>query len=82
MIRMMDRITDKDDWDHKIFDEDIVAKWRNEAMGLSADMSEKMLDWVIAELSDKALELRETGMITTLDTSVAIIKSDSTVSQE
>lgn len=47
MMAIMDKITDKSDWDKKIFDENIVQKWRQEALGTEGmDVSEKMLDWV------------------------------------
>ncbi|KAK4224486.1 hypothetical protein QBC38DRAFT_511743 [Podospora fimiseda] len=32
MMILMDRLTDKPNWDDKIFDETIVAKWRDEAL--------------------------------------------------
>ncbi|KAK8113558.1 hypothetical protein PG984_014084 [Apiospora sp. TS-2023a] len=32
MMAIMDRLTDKPDWDKKVFDEEIVAKWRAEAL--------------------------------------------------
>ncbi|OBT62576.1 hypothetical protein VE03_07359 [Pseudogymnoascus sp. 23342-1-I1] len=32
MMVLMDRLSDKVDWDKKVFDEEIVAKWRKEAL--------------------------------------------------
>ena len=32
MMMIMDRLTDKKDWHIKVFDDEIVAKWRAEAM--------------------------------------------------
>ncbi|KAK7963383.1 hypothetical protein PG988_010357 [Apiospora saccharicola] len=32
MMAVMDRLSDKPDWDRKVFDEEIVAKWRAEAL--------------------------------------------------
>ena len=32
MMNIMERITDKEDWDKKVFDEQIVSKWRAEAL--------------------------------------------------
>ena len=47
MMAIMDKITDKPDWDRKVFDNTIVQKWRQEALGAEGmDVSEKMLDWV------------------------------------
>lgn len=46
MLALMDGITDKPEWDRKIFDESIIQKWRREAVDSDMDVSEKMLDWV------------------------------------
>lgn len=47
MMAIMDKITDKPDWDQKVFDDTIVQKWRQEALGTEGmDVSEKMLHWV------------------------------------
>ena len=47
MMAIMDKITDKPDWDKKVFDDTIVQKWRQEALSTEGmDVSEKMLDWV------------------------------------
>lgn len=47
MMAIMNKITDKPDWDKKVFDESIVRKWRQEALGTQGmDVTEKMLDWV------------------------------------
>ena len=47
MMGIMERITNKKDWDKKVFDDTIVQKWRQEALGTEGmDVSEKMLDWV------------------------------------
>ena len=47
MMAIMDKITDKPDWDKKVFDNTIVPKWRQEALGTQGmDVSEKMFDWV------------------------------------
>lgn len=32
MMILMDRLSDKPNWDEKVFNEDIVAKWRQEAL--------------------------------------------------
>ena len=47
MMSMMNSITDKPEWDRKVFEDDIVSKWRQEALGTEdMDVTEKMLDWV------------------------------------
>jgi hypothetical protein len=34
MMNIMERITDKEDWDKKVYDEQIVSKWRAEALAI------------------------------------------------
>lgn len=34
MLAVMDRLTDKPEWSRKLFDEDIVAKWKKEALDM------------------------------------------------
>ena len=61
MMELMNRITDKKDWNSKIFDNSIISKWRTEALAMVApdtDFSEKMVDYVgtrslISELSSR-----------------------------
>ena len=54
MLSFVDMITDKPDWHKKVFDETIIAKWKNEALhadwvalGIeNGDFTEKMFDYV------------------------------------
>lgn len=46
MLALMDSITDKPEWDRKVFDQSIIQKWRQEAVDSDMDVSDKMLDWV------------------------------------
>ena len=45
MTAMMNEITDKSEWDRKVFDETIVAKWKEEALAKN-DFSEQMFNYV------------------------------------
>ena len=47
MTRLMNSLTDKEDWHRKVFDDAIASKWKSEALATpGVDMSEKMVDWV------------------------------------
>ena len=47
MIDLMNKITDKQDWHRKVFDESIAQKWRQEALNAEEiDVSDQMFDWV------------------------------------
>ena len=49
MLDLMNSITEKPEWDRKVFDESITQKWRQEALDAEGmDITEKMLDWVSA----------------------------------
>jgi hypothetical protein len=51
MMNIMDRLTDKEDWQKKIVDEEIVSKWCEEALAIPDEQfcqlatSEKSRDW-------------------------------------
>ena len=75
MLRVMEALTDKPDWDTKIFDENIVSRWRFEALRLDC-LSDKAWDWCLAELRDKAALFGETRRVKILDAGSAVVKSD------
>lgn len=59
MMAIMDKITDKPDWDKKVFDDTIVQKWRLEALATEdKDVSEKMLDWVCTTFFETSYSIR------------------------
>ncbi|KAF2802928.1 uncharacterized protein BDZ99DRAFT_468593 [Mytilinidion resinicola] len=80
MLAMVNQITDKPEWARKVFDEEIVAKWRTEALTDEGHgFSSKMFDHCIAELRDKAKVYDESGIIPILEGDVAVVKSDSII---
>ncbi|EPE02845.1 hypothetical protein F503_01586 [Ophiostoma piceae UAMH 11346] len=88
MMAFMGQITDKPDWQTKIYDDAIVAKWRAEAKAQpnvekgDVFMSGAMFDYCIAELKDKAAASKETGYVKTLDAELTVTKSDTAVSDD
>ncbi|TPX25237.1 hypothetical protein DIZ76_010687 [Coccidioides immitis] len=75
MIEIMEAITEKPDWENKVFDDKITSKWRAEAMDLQPDeVTENMMDWVIKELQFKAKMYKEAGLVYVFDADV--VKSD------
>lgn len=47
MLYLMNTITDKPDWDSKVFDEELIRKWSEEARNSETmDVTGKMLDYV------------------------------------
>lgn len=77
MIAFMDQITDKPNWENKVFDETIVAKWKTEVDSAETlNLSEKSFDWCIAELRHKTKHYKETGCVESVD---GVFKSDSAI---
>lgn len=47
MLRLMDTITDKPEWESKVFDNEFIRKWSEEAHNAEGmDVTDKMLDYV------------------------------------
>ncbi|KAE8383099.1 hypothetical protein BDV26DRAFT_287885 [Aspergillus bertholletiae] len=84
MLDFIDKITDKPEWERKVFDEDIVDKWRNEAVVFDDRLfdyylSTAMFDYCIEELRDKAAFSKDSQMVSVYDSEIAIVKSDGAV---
>lgn len=62
----------------QVFDEDIVGRWREEVRR-GSDVTDRMMDYVIAELRHNVKSFRETGIVTVYDGGV--VKSDSAVTE-
>lgn len=59
MVTVMNHLTDRPAWDVDVFDDEVVAKWKQETFDITPLMSEKAWGWCIKELRDKAVDLRE-----------------------
>jgi hypothetical protein len=80
MLRFMEAITDKPDWETKVFSEEIGARWRREAEEQSGGMiDDTIFEWLIAELRDKAKESQETGIVNALDSDCVVARSDTLI---
>lgn len=56
----MNAITDKTDWNVKIFDDEIRARWKAEALNAPGkDITERMAEWCMEELKYKAARFSE-----------------------
>ncbi|KAJ2920869.1 hypothetical protein H1R20_g16227, partial [Candolleomyces eurysporus] len=54
MLEFINRITDKQEWHKKVFDDNIVTKWRAEVTSGREDFTEKMFEYCIQELRYRA----------------------------
>ncbi|KAF9638029.1 hypothetical protein BFW01_g8926 [Lasiodiplodia theobromae] len=87
MLDFINKITDKPGWDSKVFDDDIVSKWRTEACRYDESLkdeylSQAMFNYCISELQDKASLHREKGLVAVMDADATVVKSDSAVSDD
>ncbi|KAF4630381.1 hypothetical protein G7Y89_g7765 [Cudoniella acicularis] len=81
MMQIMNALTDKPGWEEKVFDNAIAEKWKAEAMATEdRDVTQKMMDWVIAELRWKADNFKKTGIVNVYNGDV--VKSDVAISQD
>ncbi|KAF7970375.1 hypothetical protein HWV62_24227 [Athelia sp. TMB] len=95
MMRFMNEVTDKQEWDRKVFDDTIVAKWKSETLSASDPtnqqdpqqaqatdnaLSEDRFDYCIKELRYKSKLFKDTGLVVAYDGNV--VKSDNIVSEE
>ncbi|KAL2068784.1 hypothetical protein VTL71DRAFT_15122 [Oculimacula yallundae] len=75
MLRIMNTLTDKPNWEEKVFDDVIAEKWKSEAMATPGqDVSQNMVDWIIKELQWKAATFKKTGAVEVYNGGV--VKSD------
>ncbi|KFX89521.1 hypothetical protein V490_06962 [Pseudogymnoascus sp. VKM F-3557] len=92
MLQLMSDLTDKSGWNVDVFDETVVAKWREEtfkaqeARAQEEDLkmrviSERAWNWCILELRDKALTFDENRFVRVFDAGSAVCKSDVLVSE-
>lgn len=80
MLMFMDAITDKLNWDRKVFHDGIVNKWREETQAVPNTLiSEKAFEWCMKELRDKAKEFERDKFIKTLENSSKCVKSDNLI---
>lgn len=78
MLGVMNALTDKPDWQKKVFDDDIVGRWKEEARAVKL-ISDMAWDWCLAELRDKARRFGKTGRVLVLDSGSTVSRSDQRV---
>ncbi|KIJ50432.1 hypothetical protein M422DRAFT_159975 [Sphaerobolus stellatus SS14] len=87
MLKLMNQLSNKPNWDQEIFDEEIAVEWRTKAlMTENLDIAavipapivtDNMIDWCIAELRYRANSFQRTGAISVF--TAYVVKSDSVV---
>ncbi|SPO04465.1 uncharacterized protein DNG_07150 [Cephalotrichum gorgonifer] len=75
MLRVMNSITEKPGWETEIFDDEVAASWKAEAVANERLMSLKAWNWCLRELRDKATNFARTGRVLVYDVGPTISKS-------
>ncbi|KAI7550002.1 hypothetical protein KC331_g3454 [Hortaea werneckii] len=90
MIAVLDKLTDKPDWEQKVYDDTILAKWREECKqagesmriaGRGEGFSDAMFDYCAAELRDYASIHKTHGFVPAIDATATVYKSDVIISE-
>ncbi|KAL4861494.1 hypothetical protein BDV12DRAFT_65032 [Aspergillus spectabilis] len=79
MMQIMETITDKPNWQEKVFNEEITEKWRKEIQD-GEKVTESMMDYILAELRWKTTEFNRTGNLRSYDPGV--VKSDTAIARD
>ncbi|KAE9375599.1 hypothetical protein N431DRAFT_314710, partial [Stipitochalara longipes BDJ] len=79
ILRLINNLTDRLDWQSKVFDKEIVSAWREEALSIPL-ISTRAWEWCLAELRDKANIFEKTSRILVLNTGSGVCKSDTILS--
>jgi hypothetical protein len=80
MMRALNSITDKPDWEKKVFDEEITAKWRKEIMDRGEDITPNMMNWIIKEAQWKAKVFQDSKHVVAFD--AGVVKSDIAIGED
>ncbi|OQE21849.1 hypothetical protein PENSTE_c011G01232 [Penicillium steckii] len=83
MLDLINTITDRLNWHHDIFDQEVITQWREDAVKPSPSLiNEKTWDWCLQELQDKARQFDRDGSLVVFNTMSGICKSDTAISSE
>ncbi|KAE8385357.1 hypothetical protein BDV23DRAFT_190874 [Aspergillus alliaceus] len=74
-MQLMSAITDKPEWERKIFDSHITAKWTTEIMNSGKDVTPKMMEWILAELKYKGERVIKSNTAIPADLQAALCKA-------
>lgn len=79
-IRFMEAVTEKPNWNIKVFDDEIVKRWSDDAAAMENSLiSDKEFQWCIRELREKAQCFERDGFVKTLEGGSRCVKSDTII---
>ncbi|GKZ29777.1 hypothetical protein AbraIFM66950_006407 [Aspergillus brasiliensis] len=80
MMQIMNAITEKPEWDRKVYDEAITSRWETEVLTSGQDVTPRMMEYIWDELQWKAHKYQKEGRLSVFD--VGVVRSDTVVSRE
>lgn len=82
ILDLINTITDRPDWHRAIFDQQVTAQWREDAVASSSLINDKTWDWCLQELQDKARQFDRDGRLVVFNTNSGVCKSDAALSSD
>ncbi|KAL5365569.1 hypothetical protein BJX96DRAFT_181784 [Aspergillus floccosus] len=80
IMDLINTITDRLDWHRAVFDQHVIAQWREDAMASSPLINDKTWGWCLQELQDKARQFDRDGRLVVFNTDSGVCKSDTAIS--
>ncbi|KAF7114773.1 hypothetical protein CNMCM5793_000312 [Aspergillus hiratsukae] len=80
MLELINTITERPDWHVRIFQQDELARWQEDAISSSSLINDQTWSWCLKELQDKATDFEKRGYVLVLNTGSGVCKSDTAIS--
>ncbi|KAL6232745.1 hypothetical protein BDW75DRAFT_246948 [Aspergillus navahoensis] len=79
ILGLINTLTDLPDWHRVVFDQQVTAQWREDAVASSSLINDRTWDWCLQELQDKARQFDRDGCLVVFNTSSGVCKSDTVI---
>ncbi|KAF4167591.1 hypothetical protein CNMCM6936_004855 [Aspergillus lentulus] len=80
MLDLINTITERPNWHLRIFQQEEIALWREDALSSSSLIKGPTWSWCLKELQDKAREFEKRGHMLVFNTGSGVCKSDTAIS--
>jgi hypothetical protein len=80
MLDLINTITERPNWHVRIFQQEEIARWREDALSSSSLINGPTWSWCLKELQDKAREFEKRGHMLVFNTGSGVCKSDTAIS--
>ncbi|KAF4219015.1 hypothetical protein CNMCM6457_003314 [Aspergillus fumigatiaffinis] len=80
MLDLINTVTERPNWHVRIFQQEEIARWREDAMSSSSLINDPTWNWCLKELQDKARGFEKRGHVLVFNTGSGVCKSDTAIS--